>query len=321
LGNKTTHLWIAGESDPAEFLGTGSCSIAGVNYKPCSSTKNTNQRRIFYLTNPATGRYYASVDTADDGAVARYQGVILSLNHRFSNNFQMNTNFTYSYCLSDYDFGAALAGSTNSQLFNRHADWGPCISDTRYNFNLTGVAISAFHTSHSVVNHIVNNWQLAPIFQARSGQTLNITSGKDNSLTGLGNDRPIQVMRNVSAPNSTCSSAAICVQYLNAAAFALNPIGAYGDLGRNAVRGPGYFDVDVALSRIFRLTERFTLQARAEAFNILNHTSYVGAFAPSGQPAGATLGTLSMNLSASNFGQITGAYDPRILQFAMKLIF
>jgi hypothetical protein len=321
LGNKTTHLWIAGESDPAAFLGTGPCIINAIKYSPCSSTKNTNQRRIFYLTNPAAGQYYASVDTADDGAVARYQGLILSLNHRFSNSFQMNANFTDSYCLSDYDFGAALAGSTNSRPFNRHVDWGPCISDTRYNFNLTGVAISSLKTGNSFVRHLVNNWQLAPIFQARSGQPLNVTSGKDNSLTGLGNDRPNQVMSNVFAANSTCSSAAICVQYLNPAAFALNPIGTYGNLGRNAVRGPGFFDIDVALSRIFRVSERFTLQARAEAFNILNHTSFVGAFAPSGQPAGATFGTASANLSASNFGQLTGAYDPRILQFAMKLIF
>jgi hypothetical protein len=321
VGNETTHLWIAGESDPAVFLGTAPCNIQGVSYKPCSSTKNTNQRRIFYLTNPAAGRYYASVDTADDGAVAHYQGLILSLTHRFSDNFQMNTNFTDSYCLSDYDFGAALAGSTNSRPFNRHADWGPCISDTRYNFNLTGVAVSTFKSGNSFLRHLLNNWQLAPIFQARSGQPLNITSGKDNSLTGLGNDRPNQVMSNVFAASSACSSSAICVQYLNPAAFLQNRIGTYGDLGRNAVGGPAFFNIDVALSRIFRVTERFTLQARAEAFNILNHTNFVGAFAPSGQPAGATFGTASANLSASNFGQVTGAYDPRILQFAMKLIF
>src|SRR6185437_14707218 len=188
-------------------------------------------------------------------------------------------------------------------------------------FNLTGVAISSLKTGNSFVRHLVNNWQLAPIFQARSGQPLNVTSGKDNSLTGLGNDRPNQMTSNVFTADSTCSSAKICVQYLNPAAFALNPIGTYGNLGRNAVRGPGFFDIDVALSRIFRVSERFTLQARAEAFNILNHTSFVGAFAPSGQPAGATFGTASVNLSASNFGQVTGAYDPRILQFAMKLIF
>jgi hypothetical protein len=69
------------------------------------------------------------------------------------------------------------------------------------------------------------------------------------------------------------------------------------------------------------MTEGLSLQARAEAFNVLNHTNFVGAFAPAGQAAGATYGTLSTTLNSSNFGQITGAYDPRILQFAMKLLF
>ncbi|HWF46493.1 MAG TPA: TonB-dependent receptor [Bryobacteraceae bacterium] len=321
LGNKTTHLWIAGEVDPAEFLGTGSCTINGVAYPTCSSTSNTNQRRLFVLTNPTAGKDYASVDTMDGGAVAHYEGLLMSATHRLNNNFQMNVNFTDSYCLSDFDFGAALAGSTNSQLFNRHADWGPCISDTRYIFNFSGVASSSFKTGNSFLNHMVNNWQLAPIIQARSGQPLNITSGKDNSLTGLGNDRPNQVMSNVFAANPGCSSSAICVQYLNPTAFVQNPIGTYGGIGRNAVRGPSYIDFDVSLSRTFKLTERMTLQARADAFNILNHTNFVGAFAPSGQPAGASFGTTSQNLSSSNFGQLTGAYDPRILQFAMKMIF
>jgi hypothetical protein len=321
LGNKTTHLWIAEERDPAEYLGLQPCTIDGVKYKVCSSTSNTNQRRLFFLTNPATGVYYASVDTADDGAVARYQGLLASLAHRFGSNFELNANFTDSYCLSDYDFGAALAGSTNSQVFNRHADWGPCVSDTRYNFNLTGVAQSAFNTSHAFVNHLINNWTLAPLMHASTGQPLLITSGKDNSLTGLGNDRPDQVLSNTGAANPICSSSAICVQWINPAAFVQNPTGTYGNVGRNALRGPGNFSFDVALSRNFRLTERLTLQARGEAFNILNHTNFVGAFAPAGQEAGANYGTLSTNLSASNFGQITGAYDPRILQFAMKLVF
>ena len=320
LGNETTHLWIAEERNPSEFLGTGACTIGGVNYTTCSSTANSNQRRLLYLANPATGGSYASINTMDDGAVSHYEGLLLSLTHRFSQSFQLNANFTDSYCISDYDFGAALATSTNSQIFNRHADWGPCISDTRYNFNLSGVAISAFH-GNSFLNHVVNNWQLAPLVHAASGQTLNITSGKDNSLTTLNNDRPNQVLSNVNATNPTCSSQAICVQWVNPAAFVQNPIGTYGNVGRNSVRGPGNVTFDLALSRTFKLSERFTLQARAEAFNLLNHANFVGAFAPAGQPAGATYGTLSQNLSSSNFGQVTGAYDPRILQFAMKVIF
>src|ERR1700732_910536 len=66
LGNKTTHLWIAEERDPALFMGLGACTIAGVSYNPCSTTANAQQRRLLFQASPANGIYYASVDTMDD---------------------------------------------------------------------------------------------------------------------------------------------------------------------------------------------------------------------------------------------------------------
>ncbi len=323
LGNHTTHLWIAEERNPAEYI-PGNCTAGQYGLTAagaCSTTSNQNYRRVLTLANPVTGLNYASIDTMDDGATARYMGLLLSVQHRFGHNYTFSANYTDSYCLSDYDFGAALAGSTNSQIFNRHADWGPCISDTRNNFNASLVATSSWKSDNVWANHLLNGWQFAPLFTARSGQPLNVTSGKDNSLTALGNDRPNQVLSNTAATNPICTSSVICVQYLNPLAFAQNPTGTYGDLGRNALRGPGYFGFDASLSRTFRVTERISLQARAEAFNVLNHTNFVGGFAPSGQAAGVSYGTASVNLSSSNFGQITGAYDPRIMQFAMKLFF
>jgi hypothetical protein len=321
IGNHTTHLWIAEEIDPAIYNNLASCVLGGVTYTPCASTKDTNQRRILYTANPVQGQYYASIDSADTGATARYQGLLLSTSHRFSQHFSSNFNFTDSYCLSDYDFGAALATPTNSQIFNRHADWGPCISDTRSNFNASGVMQSWWKSDNAWSNRLLSDWKIAPILTARSGQPLNITTGTDNSLTGLGNDRPNQVMANTSAPNENSCKTAPCVQWLNPAAFTPNPTGTYGDLGRNAVRGPGFVNFDMSLSRLFRITERFNLEFRAEAFNLFNHANFVGAFAPSGQPAGASFSTLTTALNSSTFGQINAAYDPRILQFAMKVYF
>jgi hypothetical protein len=290
---------------------------------PCSTTAAANyqQRRLLTLAQPVTGLAYASIDEMDDGAVARYQGLLLSTQHRFSQHYTFQANFTDSYCLSDYDFGAALAGSTNSQVFNRHADWGPCISDTRYNFNTSIVATSSWESNNKFASALLSNWQLAPLIQARSGQPLSLLTGTDTSRTDLNNDRPNQVLANYSAVNPVCGTSLICVQWANPAAFVANPVGTYGNLGRNALRGPGYFGFDVALSRTFKIKERYSLQVRAEAFNLLNHTNYVGGFAPAGQPAGSTYGTFQNTLNGSTFGQVTGAYDPRILQFAMKFYF
>jgi hypothetical protein len=88
--------------------------------------------------------------------------------------------------------------------------------------------------------------------------------------------------------------------------FTPNPTGTYGNAGHNSLRGPGFFNVDVSLSREFHLRERLTIHARAEAFNLFNHPNF-------GSPVA--------NISSANFGQITTASDPRILQASMKLTF
>ncbi len=306
LGNATTHIWITGENNPAEYI-PGTCSG-----KPCSSTSNTNKRRMLYLADPTLGAAYASIDTMDDGAVAHYEGMLLSVQHRFASNYTFLANYTYSYCLSDYDFGAALATPANSQPFDRHADYGPCISDTRNNFNLSAVAISSWKGSNVWARRLLSDWQLAPLFHASSGQPLTVTTGKDQSLTGLNNDRPVQVMSDVYPANQG-------VQWINPAAFIPNAIGQFGDVGRNALRGPGTVNLDVAFSRIINITERYKLDVRLDAFNILNHPNFVGAISPAGLVAAFT--TMNTNLSSSSFGQVQAAFDPRILQFSMKLYF
>jgi hypothetical protein len=109
LGNKTTHLWSGnGEINPASYLGLGPCMINGVAYPTCSTTGNTNQRRRLFLANPTLGAGYASINTTDDGAVAHYNGLLLSVQHQFANNFTFLANYTDSYCISDADFGAPL---------------------------------------------------------------------------------------------------------------------------------------------------------------------------------------------------------------------
>jgi hypothetical protein len=93
---------------------------------------------------------------------------------------------------------------------------------------------------------------------------------------------------------------------LNPAAFVKNPTGTFGTLGRDLLRGPGLITVNVALVRLFRLTERLHLETRFEAFNAINHTNFSNPTA---------------TFTSATFGRITASGDPRILQFAMKLNF
>ncbi|HEV3202313.1 MAG TPA: carboxypeptidase regulatory-like domain-containing protein [Bryobacteraceae bacterium] len=323
LGNKTTHLWSGnGEINPAVYI-PGNCVAGQYGLTApglCSTTSNANFRRVLYLANPTLGAGYASVNTSDDGAVAHYNGVLVSLQHRFGHNYTFNANYTDSYCISDTDFGAALATPANSQPFNRHADWGPCVFDTRHNFNLSLVATSALKGGNQWMNRLLSDWQVAPLLHASSGQPLNIIVGKDNSLNLLNNDRPNQTLADYSATNKICNNGTTpCVQFVNTAAFTPNAPATFGNLGHNALRGPHTVNFDFALSRIFKVTERFKIQARADTFNLFNHTNFVGAISPAGTVTGYT--TFSNNMSASTFGRVQAAFDPRIMQFALKLYF
>ena len=327
LGNKTTHLWSGnGEGNPGLFLGLGACTINGINYSSCSTTSNTNQRRPLYLANPTLGAAYGSINTMDDGAVAHYEGLLISAQHNFAHHYLLYANYTDSTCVSDTDFGAALATPSNSQRFNRHADWGACIFDTRNNFNSSIVASSSVKSGNPWVSRLLSDWQLSPLIHAASGQPINIVVGKDNSLEGGSNvDRPNLVLTNTAATNPICNNGSTpCVQFLNPAAFSPNALGTYGNLGRNSVRGPANVTFDAAISRTFKLGERYSLQARMDAFNLFNHSNFVGAISPAGQISAYTTfstGTNNGYMSSSQFGRIPSAFDPRILQFAMKLFF
>ena len=183
---------------------------------------------------------------------------------------------------------------------NRRADRADCGFDIRHLFNLSMIAVSPVH-GNGLVGHLFGGWQLAPVLRAYTGLPVNVVTGKDNSLTGEGLDRP-----NLVSTNTTNAEIGPRLQWLNPAAFTPNPLGTFGNLGRNAVRGPGQIYLDASLSRLFPLTERWRLEARVEAFNAINHTNFNAPNA---------------NLGSNTFGRITSAADPRILQFAMKLIF
>ena len=157
----------------------------------------------------------------------------------------------------------------------------------------------------------------APLLRALSGVPVNVVSGTDVSLTGVGLDRPNYVA-GVQAVNNTWGPS---LQYLNPAAFATPAPGTYGNLGRDVFRLPGQLQFDVSLSRIFAVHESFKLEVRAEAFNIINHTN-LGSLPTSGIGLSATEQSgLSTSRSSANFGRLTTAGDPRLLQFAMKLYF
>jgi len=85
--------------------------------------------------------------------------------------------------------------------------------------------------------------------------------------------------------------------------FALPSNGSYGSIGRNAIAGPGSYVINLALVRRFAIREGHLIEFRGEAFNLLNHVR---------------LNNPTTAFTSAQFGQITSAGDPRIMQFAIK---
>ena len=312
LGNKTSHVYTGQELNPAVY----SPAVCAAQSSKTCSTSNTNQRKILNQSNPSQGAYYGNLDLVNDGANANYNALLASVQKRLSRGTTFLANYTWSHCISDQDYGGDIGGPGFMNPYSLRQDRGNCNFDIRHIFNLSIVATSSVKGS-SFWAHLLNNWQIAPIVRALSGAPLPVTTGIDASLTGVNLDRP-NLVTGLNPVNSNWGSN--LPQYLNPAAFTQNAPGTYGNLGRNSIAGPGSLEFDASLVRFFNFTENIRLEARAEAFNVINHTNFVAAATGTGIPGISTSG-ISLSRSSSNFGQITTAGDPRILQFALKLYF
>ena len=131
----------------------------------------------------------------------------------------------------------------------------------------------------------------------------------DSALTGLGGQRPLIVAGadpNLDSSQRAWVAGGTALQWFNMAAFAQNTPGVWGNTPKGYLRGPSFWNVDMALSRNLRMGER-RLELRVEAFNVFNHVNW---------------GNPNVTLGAGTSGQVTStANDPRIMQFALKYSF
>ena len=313
LGNETAHLWTDQELNPAVLVpntaGTplGTCP-KGVTVG-CNAIANTQQRRLLTQLNPSQGPYYGQLEYLDDGGTASYNALIVSAEHRLSSHFSMLANYTWSHCIGD-PVTTELSGPIYTNPNDRRFDRGNCAYiDIHHNFNLSAVLQSP-HYSNRAVQWIAGDWQLAPIVGLHSGSYFAVTTGVDDALNSIGAQRPNQIASNVYCANRNINC------WMSSSAFAAPAFGTLGSLGNNSLEGPGYFDVDVSLSRQFRVKEKQYFEIRAESFNIQNRANYLNPGA-----VGIAGGASNSALNSSTFGKIQSDVAPRIMQFAVKYAF
>ncbi len=318
LATRAMHIWTQNSVNPAIFLGLSPCTLNGVSYPTCSTTANTDARRLLTLERPQDGAKIGPLAEFDDGGTSIYHGMLLSIEKRAARGLTFTGNYTLSHCISPYadiNSNGPPANETYTKPNDRDFDRGNCLSDRRHIFNFTAVAETP-KFSNPTMHMLAEAWRLSGIYRWSSGVPVSVVSGTDQALSGTSLQRANQILANPYKDRSNRPYA----QWIDPAAFAAPALGTYGNVGWNSLFGPSTWSFDMALSRTFNVHERQRFEVRAEAFNVTNSFIPMGL---SGAPStgNTTNATNSLALNSNTFGQIRTAQPPRVMQFALKYVF
>lgn len=284
VGSSASHLFIVNQLDPAIFGKPGA---------------NTNARRLY-------APYYTSIVDMLSVGNSNYNSLQISANKRFHHGLTVLANYTWSKSIDE----GSGDGSAPANPFNIRAERGVSDFDIPQRFVASFIWDLPRVTTHgALIRQIASGWEVNGIFTAQSGSPFSVTSGVDNSQSGVNADRA-NVVGSPSLSGSR-SESQVLHQYFNTAAFTVNTLGTFGNSGRNILVGPGVVNLDFGAIKNFNITERYKVQFRAESFNLANHPNFAN---PNGNVSSTTFGTITATAA-------TAAGSPRVLQLALKLIF
>jgi len=319
VGNKGTHLQILADYNQASV-----CTAALIT--GCPGSTLAARRPV-----PTFG----DIEIAWGGGSSNYNSLQFKLEKRYGNGLYLINSFTWSrtFDLSGGHLETSNGDNSRVNFANPSSDYGRSNYDQPLN-NTTSILYDLPYgrgrrfgsSSPYMADMVLGGWQVTVINTMTSGLPTNLTYSNGTSLgtnvTDLYTYRP-DVSGNPIAPasNRVKTNTALTGYLVKAPTATVNgvttPTGPgvsvpftgspFGNAQRNMVVGPAFFQTDLGLHKDFRLwSEASHLEFRAEAFNVLNKVNYQ---APDG------------NVSNGSFGSITGAYQPRQLQLAGKIIF
>jgi len=250
---------------------------------------------------------FNAINTIENWFNSNYNSMQVSAEKRFKGESLIRLSYTWSRSLTDNQTDRSTAVQ---DLYARALDYGPTQQDRRHILTVAYVyELPFFRDEKGFAGKALGGWQLSGITSVASGSPLTVTSsGVDPAALGfLGNSaaggRPDWIGAAASGVPLTSG-----LTWFFPSEFALVPAGVTrpGDSPRGVITGPGYQKWDMTLGKRFKIRESVSLQFRAEAFNVFNHTNFLGV--------GTSFGT-------STFGQLTSTRDPRIIQFGLKFVY
>jgi len=267
-----------------------------------------------------------------NNATSSYQSVQAQYRHRLSHNLQTLFSYTWAHSIDD-DSSDAYVVNVPPDKSPSSLERGSSDYDIRHTF-AGAISYDIPGPGSGVWKSILGDWSTDSIVYARSAAPLNVVTGLNpfagTFLSGANSVQRPDVVPGV--PFYLEQSGAPGGKIINAAAFSVPTQTVQGDLGRNALRGFGATQLDLTLRRRFRITERISLQARGDLFNIFNHPNFGNPqnylysslgkanplFGQSTQTLNNYLGSGGQNGGLNPLYQIGG---PRSIQLALKLQF
>jgi len=301
----------------------GKADVVTLTYLGAAGRK-LMRKDVFIAPSP---NFTSEFDVLSNAGTSSYNALQAQYRHRLSHGVQTLASYTWAHSIDDVSSDANFQ-NVPLNASPASAERGPSDYDIRHTFS-GAVSYDIPGPRKSVLKQVFGSWSTDSIIYARSAPPVNVVTGKNpfgpasGTLAGAASVQRPNVVPGVPfylpAPGQPCG------RIINAAAFTM-PASGQGDLGRNALRGCDAVQFDTTLRRQLHLTERLTLQARADFFNIFNHPNFGSPInflsSPQfGQPTqmlSSSLGSGGQSGGLSPLYQIGG---PRSIQLAFKLQF
>jgi hypothetical protein len=319
VGSHTTHSPGSLEFNQALLASTQN----PVNGTTMNTAANVIQRLPF--AGIATGSLFSNTEFE-----ANYNSLQSSITKRFAHGLQFLGSYTWSKILDE------TSGSGGSDVFelwlltnnqnNPRQAYGltDFDRDQRAVVNFTWTT-PKFNDLPTLAGHVLSGWEFSGIGVIQSGSPITVLDSNAGLVYGNFENRAQSTGANPSTSGSLFSR--VTNGYLNQSAFTIAPEAPngsgpgdtdFGDSGVGIVRGPGQHNMDIAVERVFPVTESSSLRFRAELFNLTNTPQFAN---PNNNLDFTTGSAGPANLNPS-FGQIIStAANPRIIQFAAKYVF
>jgi hypothetical protein len=284
-------------------------------------------RTYVNLIDPLTGTRplsaFGPIDVKSATDDSHFHAWQTSLQRRFTNGLSLSANYMWSHGINDGSTGGGEADYPQNNAC-RGCDIASADFDVRHTFSVNSVYELPFGKGRrylnggGISNFLVGGWQLSGILGGRSGNPVNVII--ERAASALPDGLSVQNGGYFTRPNYNAGISIVpnnqsITNWINPLAFGVPANGTWGNAGRNLVRGPMFWQLDMALSKDFRVTERLGVEFRTEAFNVSNRPQFGD---PNGDFSSPSFGTITTTV---NTGSVTGSGTPREFQFSLRAHF